>query len=518
MSRTFILTIGGTGCRIMKSLVFLAAMDFDSFKNKTVIPIVLDSDIKNPAYIDLSRIIKQYSSIASCATKKQTRGYFQNKFEPISLINPKDLFPKNIDDEYNLLSCLNIDPNEKGNSLDLDLLKLLYHSDSSNEKAGELEMNIEEGFYGSPNIGSAIFSSFDTKVESLLKLDEYGFQAKDNIILVGSIFGGMGASGIPFLINLIRKSDNESIKKANVSAVLGLPYFILKSDENKKGDEIIDSYFFKSKAKSALNYYYNSDVIDKFDRVFFFGENESKSIYENHPGGEKQSNPSHHIELLAARAILMASNSDNSGSSSEYEFTRKELAKDNSLLTLSEFESIEDHDFWSSFSTFGLFVKYLQFITLKQHIDREALANSKKYAKKIFVAYKEKANNNIAQLITKEPVFKNLYNEESGDNVGFLQHYLNWIMEMGANEHLIKFKPFLFESEKLNEFFNGIETNNLDPVKGRFGTSDILVTELNKVISKLEINEEYEIEDRIQVLLNLFSKVFRNRYHKTKTK
>ncbi len=115
-----------------------------------------------------------------------------------------------------------------------------------------LAADMEVGFKGNPNIGSVALNRF--KDSETFRSFATSFNQDDRVVIIGSIFGGTGAAGLPLLIKNMRHADpsvpqHELLRNAPIAAISVLPYF------NVQGDTTIDSNTFISKTKAALNYY-----------------------------------------------------------------------------------------------------------------------------------------------------------------------------------------------------------------------------------------------------------------------
>ena len=176
----------------------------------------------------------------------------------------------------------------------------------------EKEVVLDEGFLGHPSIGAAVMAkkikldqsepwkTFKNRVE----LDSKSKGSK--IFLVGSIFGGTGASGIPTIARLIRK-EFEGYKNIKIGGALLLPYFSFLAAEKKLSNGRIfrlDPQNFILNTQAALKYYYNQDYLDCFHSVYLMGEHSLMPVKKPSAGGNSQTNDPHFIELYASLAAI----------------------------------------------------------------------------------------------------------------------------------------------------------------------------------------------------------------------
>lgn len=141
----------------------------------------------------------------------------------------------------------------------------------------------------------------------LKKIDE---QLKNNkevsIALVGSIFGGTGAAGIPTLHKLIfnRLKDNPNLAKLNLGGIFLTPYFKVgeKCMENSENIPVhMEEFYFNT--YEALQYYQNNTNM-QFGSIYLIGQGHLDIVNNKYAdSGVNQDNKAHIVELYAALAI-----------------------------------------------------------------------------------------------------------------------------------------------------------------------------------------------------------------------
>jgi len=191
-----------------------------------------------------------------------------------------------------------------------NLLDVLYSDD-------ELKTSLEQGFRGHPSIGSAVMATradFTTS-EQFSKLKEEIEQDVKNghratVVLVGSIFGGTGASGFPTFARLIRAQlDDLGTTNARLGGVLLLPYFSFPS--NRQTDELAaQSDEFLLSTQAALEFYHESGYHDLYDQLYVVGDSDLSPVERFSLGAGTQKNAPHFVELYAALAALNVMNHD----------------------------------------------------------------------------------------------------------------------------------------------------------------------------------------------------------------
>lgn len=213
-------------------------------------------------------------------------------------------------------------------------LQLLLHSEEGAYSAldllfdeSEQTSHCEKGFMARPNLGSLILSKHLTDALKEKGTGAYTFREElqeamgknepFSLVVTGSVFGGTGASLFPVACQCI-KSALESNEKswANVvtTAVFLLPHFHPK---NKPGS-LVDASRFHADSISTLRHYSESQALEGYSLVYLVGSDNSKrNILEHVDGASDQCNPCHLEEFVAACAILDASThtSGNAGAS-----------------------------------------------------------------------------------------------------------------------------------------------------------------------------------------------------------
>lgn len=181
------------------------------------------------------------------------------------------------------------------------LLETLYNTDTNQEFA-ELHIDTTVGFRGNPNIGSVMLNDIENKDEFKEFRSLCNGDVGDRVVIIGSLFGGTGSSGIPVLVNAIRNSAIAGVRNARISTILVCPYFKIASpNDNDRSKGVIDDKIFESKTKAAL-YFYENSLNNKIDAIYYVGDRFKASV-EHNVGEEKQKNPAHVVELISALAI-----------------------------------------------------------------------------------------------------------------------------------------------------------------------------------------------------------------------
>ena len=308
MAKTFIFAIGGTGSRVLRSLTMLMASGVKGM-TEDICPIIIDYDLHNGDKDRAITCMKKYSEIQNLVangdgakledSNNGYRPYFSTKIGQLNGITNWS-WQFNLRKEMESLKYSDYIDYDKVNlyaPISQDFVNCLYDS-NINSVYAELNLNMKEGFQGNPNIGSVVFN--DLKGCPEFNAFSNSFRARDRIVVIGSIFGGTGSSGIPKIVSAIRNHSKADIKKASLSVVLVLPYFAVNSSNDKEIS--IKSNIFNSKTKAALNYYERSGLNAQINSIYYVGDKVQTKV-EPHLGNKEQKNNAHIVELIGAMSV-----------------------------------------------------------------------------------------------------------------------------------------------------------------------------------------------------------------------
>ncbi len=190
----------------------------------------------------------------------------------------------------------------------------------------EADLEYSEGFRGHPDLGVLFFADLlndldalalsgqpDEMVSLLQRIQgELAVGETVRVMLVGSIFGGTGASGIPSVSRFLRERFRGSADRFILSAVLMLPYFeVPPSAADETMEIVVKSSTFLDKARTALQYYGMEGMIRSgetdergvYDALYLLGLPReafvTQRIYST--GSQSQENDAHLLEWLAVR-------------------------------------------------------------------------------------------------------------------------------------------------------------------------------------------------------------------------
>jgi hypothetical protein len=136
-------------------------------------------------------------------------------------------------------------------------------------------------------------------------------QGRTDVVIVGSVFGGTGASAIHPLVRYFRSLPQTNRDNLKVAAIALVPYFRFSGDtaphnnEEAKAQQAAQSEWFSLASRSAAEYYEHlREHKDwELDAMYWLGD-DSPTQVEYSIGGPAQHNPSHFVDLLAGFAFL----------------------------------------------------------------------------------------------------------------------------------------------------------------------------------------------------------------------
>jgi len=274
-STLHVFCIGGSGLRILRSLIMLLASGYD-IKGYKIKPYLVDPHLQSKELSEVSDLIAKYHKLYYGTNN----GFFKTPIEAdinnLNVMTSTNVNDKSFGTFIGSQACQTGSPESM-------LIEMLYSKKN-------IETSMSVGFKGSPNVGSVVFQDFvNSKWFSSFQPAQ-----NDRVILVGSLFGGTGASGIPAIADAIKKKS--AATKVGVIALI--PYFALGEPAEYSQHREINSEIFDIKSFAALKYY--ADNANSFDRFYVFGDTEKK-VYNYDE--ESQGNDAHIIELAASQAF-----------------------------------------------------------------------------------------------------------------------------------------------------------------------------------------------------------------------
>lgn len=441
ISNTFVFGIGGTGSRVVRALTMLLASGVQLKDNHKIIPIMIDVDAKNADTTRTLQALQAYKTIRAKGYKARKDGsgleipdgFFNADLNTLSSLQVEGMAGK-VEDSFQLqfdnleTSFIRyIDPNEQlVDDVTMDLLRALYDDTPANHpnfRNTELNLRLDQGFKGNPNIGCVVFNNLSTLKEYQFVLKSIG--ENDRIFIVSSIFGGTGSSGFPQLIKLLK--SEERLNHVKFGALTVMPYYKIADKKKNNQESAINSDSFTAKTEAALTYY-TKHLKGKLDALYHVWDTPLKQ-YDNHEGGIEQMDPAHLVELLGATAIVDFVNKSEvslagSGKTSFYDFG---IRKESSAIDFRHFYEVSSERIMKPLAQMGYAMRiYLDYLNgFREEVFYKDLELKEKMGIDIFY-----------QTLT----------------AFFNTHFKGWLNEMAGNER--KFQPFQLTGE-LNAFITG---------------------------------------------------------------
>lgn len=301
MPKLFVFAIGGTGERVLRSFTMVLASGAPTFDNYEVFPIIIDYDTDNADKARTVKLLQNYAAVHDAAftqhsaasdLKGQSGQFFAAKLRNLHGLD-NYVFPFHPATEHEKFrEHIGYDKLAGETLGTAKLLTSLY--DESKRSDTELNLDMTVGFKGNPNIGSVVFHTINNTDEFAAFRARFQPESGDKVVIIGSLFGGTGASGIPEIVKTIDGMKND----AKIATILVLPYFA----PMERKDGAIQASRFNSKTKAALSFYKDSGLMDKIDKIYYVGD-PYPTVIPYSEGGKDQINNANFVELIAAMMI-----------------------------------------------------------------------------------------------------------------------------------------------------------------------------------------------------------------------
>jgi len=307
MGRLFIIAVGGSGARVLRSLTLLLAAGLKLPDCELVVPVLVDPDTQNGDVRRTEELLLRYARLHQAlhadGHAPRQGGFFNQPLATLAQLNTagtEGLRDSFVYDFGGINQSFKDYIHYPQASVETQgLLDLLFTPDS-------LNASLDVGFRGSPNVGAVVLNS-------LVQAKEMRYLAQslndgDRVFFICSIFGGTGAAGFPLLVKNLRDPDSGLPQPAvrgrvPAGALVLLPYFKLQqpsAQEKAEGQDFIDSNSFITKTKTALGYY--AEHLRGVEALYYLGDQAGQPL-PNHPGRAAQRNQAHLLELLGALAV-----------------------------------------------------------------------------------------------------------------------------------------------------------------------------------------------------------------------
>lgn len=324
----FVLGIGGTGMRCIESLIHLCAMGM--FDDTDIHLLALDTDKNNGNFGRLKELKEAY--VETKGVRAEERVAHKDTFFSANIKYYE--FSPNYEAKSTFKDVFSYGDTQYNHREETDLADLVLDRNVE-------EFNLQHGYRAQTHLGSmmmyqSIIEASKSSMTNGLKefisaLITETTTGKAKVFILGSVFGGTGASSIPIIpqalsrvAQIISNGGADILKNAYFGSTLLTAYF---NSTLPDAGQLNQQRIIATSDKFALNsqvamMFYNDDATVRsiYQRFYMMGTNglnwkpiQSKSKVPGKilTGGASQKNDSHYIELLAACAALDFFNTDN---------------------------------------------------------------------------------------------------------------------------------------------------------------------------------------------------------------
>lgn len=302
MASNFLITFGGTGARCAESVAYLLA---SRCIKQPVHVLIVDPDTANGNVKIARDQLGRYQTV-----QKEVRGNGSFFRTPLNEgLDSTSLFFQYPGAFTPFSTTIQFHEQQEEHR---ELLELLYDD-------SDMGLSFEKGYVGRAHIGSVdLFNVLKRSLRNAADEGE-GAQRDQNtslreffkalrsaaqgpgarLMVVGSVFGGTGASGLPAIPPLLRDALGEELSgNVAIGCVQLAPYFTFPAGQARDPDSALHPLA----TQSALYHYAYSDT--GYDRLYLLGApSREATADENRPGGADQTNRAHYVELAAGLAV-----------------------------------------------------------------------------------------------------------------------------------------------------------------------------------------------------------------------
>lgn len=317
----FVLGIGGTGMRCIESLIHLCSIGM--FDDTDLYLLALDTDKNNGNFARLKAVKDAYLNTKALEQSNRTAG--KDSFFTANLKYYE--FSPNYEQKSTFKDVFGYGDTQYTDKSKTDLADLVFSKDVE-------DFNLRHGYRAQTHLGSMMMyhsiieAARDSRPNQLQKYLQELISASQNgsprVFILGSVFGGTGASSIPIIPQAISEAaavlsngSADIMKSAYFGSTLLTAYFNFKvPSEAERNDQkiIATSDKFAMNSQAAMMFYQDDATVKAtYQKFYMMGtpgldwdpmQKTSDKVSKTITGGEAQKNDSHYIELLAASAAL----------------------------------------------------------------------------------------------------------------------------------------------------------------------------------------------------------------------
>ncbi|MEM0996202.1 MAG: hypothetical protein AAGN35_03945 [Bacteroidota bacterium] len=326
----FLIAIGGTGMRCLESFIHLCSIGM--FDRQTINVLAIDTDFNNGNLERTRNLIENYVNLKKDANGEQQA--LQDSFFS-AIVNYFEFTPEYTGNRANFREISRSTGQPEATKRQNQVIANLLMDPATQN------FNLSHGYRGQTHLGSHLMYH---AIKSELYEVDHGFKrpAENSIVrfidrlksngegakvfIMGSIFGGTGASSIPIIPRAFRDAlkvlDSSEELNPLYGATLLTNYFGFtkpKGAQLREQHVIADSGRFALNSQAALKFYNADKTVRKYYcRLYHVGwpgltydYDKSELRQQNKApegttttGGKHQRNPAHVIELMCATAAM----------------------------------------------------------------------------------------------------------------------------------------------------------------------------------------------------------------------
>jgi hypothetical protein len=319
MAENYLVAIGGTGSRCLEAIIHAAAAGL--FQTSMHV-LIIDPDQNNGNSIRVRTLLSTYHALHLAhqpqgAEKKRPIIGWERLPDP-QLFRASFNVKSGSPGEQHTFFWHNPNPAQRRFG---EVIQYQAQTDEFKKfldlfyEPSDLEMVLDVGYRGRTNVGAVALKQDLEATANIPQAGLHEFLAKLNIdiqskeariFVMGSVFGGTGAAGLPTIPQLIANLPTDVIAKDNrgrlrYGCAMMTPYFSFPKGANTASGPGTDSARHAVATQAALLHY--AHVPPNYQHVYFIGAPERPQTNSNNfAGGQNQMNDPHYAEIVAALA------------------------------------------------------------------------------------------------------------------------------------------------------------------------------------------------------------------------
>lgn len=284
--------MGGSGARCGEALIYLCAAGLGP---EDLTMVTADADTQNYSVAQTTELMGLYSQLQG--TEPGPAGsIFRTVFrqpEPFHWSPFRDGATPSLGMHFGYAPL----GEKKGSAY---LMAALYPKD-------QREASLDIGFRGKPSIGAAICSdTLTADAEPWRSVRQHlTEQTQSNrdcwVFGMGSVFGGMGAAGLPTIPRKLKAKANNR-ERIRLGDLLLLPYFSFPASPSGTGTVYARPELFALNSREAIRYY--ADQNREFNDFYVLGAAEMAKQPTFALGAKQQNNLPHFVELMGGLSSI----------------------------------------------------------------------------------------------------------------------------------------------------------------------------------------------------------------------